>query len=171
MRRLKMASRVWAFLLAACISVCSSALPAAASETEMSSEAVPKEEGPVLTDLDRANEIVRLTQQLMGELDNVDIEELKSDMDLIIAVVSSEEFQSLISYQDVRELFEIVIIRLGKMAMEEPELAGKIFVTMGVDQKIVDALIRVSKLLEESDTAQELFLLALSQVNPAGENG
>ena len=107
MRRLKMASRVWAFMFAACISVCSSALPAAASETEMSSEAVPKEEGSLLTDLDRANEIVRLTQQLMGELDNVDIEELKSDMDLIIAVVSSEEFQSLISYQDVRELFEI----------------------------------------------------------------
>lgn len=169
MRKITMPSRIAICLLAGWISVGIPALSAAAQETEPSSETVletpdvQEPDQPVVID---ADEIRRTAEMLAEEMGEIDLQKLEKDIEDILAIINSEEFNELMAYPDVRELTEMAIVRLGNMAVEEPELAGKVFVTLGVEEKLVDTLVRISKLVQESEVARNLIsdLLAGSTV-------
>lgn len=103
--------------------------------------------------------------QLAGELKDIDYEQLEEDINLVLKVISSEEFKNLMSYQEMRDLTETAIIKAGEFAAEDPELVGKIAVTLGANENTVNAIARLAQTLEESEMAREVVSTILENIN------
>ena len=70
------------------------------------------------------------------------------------------------SYQEMRDLTETAIIKAGEFAAEDPELVGKIAVTLGANENTVNAIVRLAQTLEESEMAREVVSTILENINP-----
>ncbi|MBQ1311531.1 MAG: hypothetical protein IIY55_06750 [Blautia sp.] len=80
---------------------------------------------------------------------DVDLEELKENMKLVLAVVSSEEFQSLVQYQEVIDLAALLLKKGAETAVTEKELTEKILQTLGLDERWIRAWTFVADHSEE----------------------
>ena len=92
---------------------------------------------------------------------DLDVEELREYYRQFESVIQSDEFQNLIEYEEVRDLITALVDKGVDFAIEDPDLAQKILITAGMDEKIVSLL---PLLLEKGSKAGE----ALEQTDLKG---
>ena len=107
------------------------------------------EEEPGLTD-----EIVELIEKMDGKYSfkydpengirpgNPETEELMSNLGVLVEVLESEEFQRLMEYPEMQALMRTAFERLVQFVTEEPELATKVLVALGADEKAVQLMMK-----------------------------
>ena len=83
---------------------------------------------------------------------DLDVEELREYYRQFESVIQSDEFQNLIEYEEVRDLITALVDKGVDFAIEDPDLAQKILITAGMDEKIVSLL---PLLLEKGSKAGE----------------
>ena len=89
-------------------------------------------------------------EELKKLLDEIDLEAIAEAAVLAESVLESDEFRSLISYQEVKELGEVVADRIIDFVVEDPELTGKILITLGLKETTAGAAVDAIKLISSS---------------------
>ena len=80
--------------------------------------------------------------------EDLDVEKLSEDLAAFNEMISSEFFQSLLSYPQVQALAEQLIESGLDFASSEKELTKKILVTAGLDESTADTFMQVLEVLE-----------------------
>ena len=103
---------------------------------------------------------------LYDKIMSLDTEVIKEDIIMLDKIWNSESFQSLIQYEEVRELIAELIKKGSEFAFENPELVRKILVTLEIDESVAYV---VMALLEANGKDAEDLLRELSGTEE-GEN-
>lgn len=113
------------------------------SEQKSGAEAASDAASKKMQDLGKA--LSEFTEEDLDEyvnmLEGMDKREALENVLVLSQTVKSEEFAHLMEYPEMQALIEEILKKAEKFIMEEPELMGKILVTMGLDEKIVNVLV------------------------------
>ena len=133
--------------LCVCLALLLFLMPASgmAGEAELEQETVQASEEGVEENETAGENGFSLT--LMKE----DLEKLAKYFDMGFGLISSPEFQELFQYVEVQNLTKEVIKRVGRFAVDDPELVRKILLTLGVEEKYTDLLTTVLQWLDKLD--------------------
>ncbi len=111
-------------------------------------------------DMQGAAEILVLSHALPPraeeKLKAMDYEEIQELMQACYVLVQSEEFKSLMSYQEVRDLILILLEKSAQLMVEDPELSEKILETAGVDEDAVYLLLFILQKGEDLGPALQM---------------
>ena len=88
--------------------------------------------------------------EYLERLKQVDTEKVKEDLNLILEVVSSEDFQGLFSYEEVRDFAAFTVEKVYELAAEDPVLTRKVCLTLGVDEVSVEIGLIILKYFDEN---------------------
>jgi hypothetical protein len=88
---------------------------------------------------------------------DLDVETVREYYRDIESVVMSDEFQSLLQYEEVRVLIEELVNRGVDFVMTEPELTEKILITAGMDEKYAALVLLLIGEGNKAGEAVELF--------------
>ncbi len=102
--------------------------------------------------------VVDGTSDIAGSLAGVDEEELKANLRAVLKVVQSEDFQSLLSYQEVKELVYLIIDKTARFIQAEPELMEEILVTAGLNERFVGPVMIALNTLSEKKVSLDAYL-------------
>lgn len=119
----------------------------AASEQEPDTEPSDEAESEQKYDLNKA--LSELSEEDLDEylqmLEGMDKREALENVLVVKQTLESEEFARLMEYPEMQALIDEVLKKAEKFIIEEPELMGKILVTMGLNEKIVNVLVALIK--------------------------
>ena len=125
---------------------------------ELTTEASVSEEGTEEESITEENasgtEIIEgvTVEDVTEFLEGIDYEELEKNLKAILAMVQSEDFQSLMSYQEMQDLVIVAMDRIETFALEDPELVAKICVALGLQEKFASL---IPSLIREYDYSRE----------------
>ena len=88
-------------------------------------------------DADSANPLLLLPEDVRQTLNSLDAEEITSYVIMIDRILKNPDFQSMMQYDEVRDLIVTLVHNGLNMAQEEPEMTTKILTTLGVDKRII----------------------------------
>ena len=100
-------------------------------------------------------------EELASYLSSVDTEKLAEYLELFVVLTQNEDFQSLMDYQEVQELAEALIQKAAEFAVEDPQLAEKILVAMGVDEAYASSVLEL--IADHPEVLEEVGTLAASE--------
>jgi hypothetical protein len=84
----------------------------------------------------------------------IDQEAVEKNIEAIRKLFTSEDFQHLISYEEVRDLAQYIFTRALDFVKNEPDLATKVLEALGLDKKVTPIVIEAVALV--SKTGEEL---------------
>ena len=76
-----------------------------------------------------------IVDDAVNAVENIDVEAVKENLNVVLKVISSEDFQSLLSYKEVTELIATIFEKAANFVQTEPELTKKIMITAGLDER------------------------------------
>ena len=79
-------------------------------------------------------------QDITDFLDNIDYDELEKDLTAVLKVLESEDFQHLMSYQEMQDLIVVLLDKMEDFAIDDPDLVAKICVKLGVSEDLAGLL-------------------------------
>lgn len=132
-----MKKRLAAVLLALCLAVSPAAVWAGDPETDKlirASESIAEE--ILLSDGKTADALI---EQVLPE--GMTREEAAEYLAIAAEVVTSEEFQELLSHVEVQELLKEVIRDASVLVKEEPEMVKEILRTLGIKEGVIDIFV------------------------------
>lgn len=88
-----------------------------------------------------ADKVSKILNYLVRNVDEADIEKFNNNLELVEKVLSSNDFQGLFNYQEVRELFIEVMASAVDFAISDQALSEKILVTLGLDSAVASTLV------------------------------
>ncbi len=80
---------------------------------------------------------VDLPENIRKELESLDYKEVSDAVMLIEKILLSDDFQSLFSYDEVRDLTITLIHNSLDFAYQEPELTNRILETLGINRRVI----------------------------------
>lgn len=110
-------------------------------------------EGDLTETLETDVDLEALQEDLTEKIKEIDTEELKANLSAILALLNSEELKELLKYDEVKDLLEIVLLRLDRFVSEEPSLFRKICEKLEMDPAVIQlifGMMRVREAAEES---------------------
>ena len=99
----------------------------------------------------------------------MDMEELETDLNMISALLESEDFKSLMSYQEVRDLLELCLEKTAEFVLAEPDLTGKICETLGVSPSTVQLIVEMLRIAGEDPEHSEEWIRTFTEQLKAGD--
>ena len=127
-----------------------------AMETELSGNHDAPKDKDLLGDIDY-DKLEQLVINLTSRLGDLDYEKLQEDIKLVQAVMGSESFRHLLTYEEVRDFADYSLKMITRFALDEPELLEKILITMELDQASVTVIMEVIDFINTSDLDVETF--------------
>lgn len=83
-----------------------------------------------------------------------DMAEILENAETIWRVSQSEEFHALMEYPEMQELLKTVLVKLKDFIFEEPDLAEKVLITLGVKEPLVKEVMLVVRAAAEPMPAE-----------------
>lgn len=88
------------------------------------------------------------SQEFLDMLKNLDKETLMADLEMIKALLESEDFRHFMSYQEIQDLVTMTLKKIQDFIQEDRELVGKICNTLGIDETSVRLVVKFSDFLD-----------------------
>ena len=105
-----------------------------AVQTESGSD---ETEADLVANLKNLQISVDLPENIRKELESLDYKEVSDAVMLIEKILLSDDFQSLFSYDEVRDLTITLIHNSLDFAYQEPELTNRILETLGINRRVI----------------------------------
>ena len=148
-----MKKRKWICLAVSFLVIVTLFAGAFAAEESITEESITEESITEESITDETEMDMGLTAQDVTEyLEGIDYDELEKDLTAILAVVESEDFQHLMSYQEMQDLVIVLLDRMEDFAIEDPDLVAKICVALGLQEKFARL---IPPLIKEYDYSKE----------------
>ena len=81
---------------------------------------------------------------LKQKIDNIDMDKLKADLRAVTVLLKSEEFQHLLSYEEVQDLLKMILMKARNFLYEEPDLSEKILETIGLEETYAKIILQMT---------------------------
>ena len=103
-----------------------------------------------------------LPEDIQQTLQSLDAEEITEYAIMIERILKNPDFQSMMQYDEVRDLLVILIRNSLDMAAEEPELTSKVLETMGVNRNLILFFYMILEASSNSEVPGEIQQFLLS---------
>ena len=114
------------------------------------------------TDETEMSPMVLLPEDMQQTLNSLDPDEIAEYAIMIERILKNPDFQSMMQYDEVRDLLVILIRNSLDMAAEEPELTSKVLETMGVNRNLILFFYAVLEASSNSEVPGEIQQFLLS---------
>ncbi len=121
-------------------------------------ETAASESGAALSKEQPSSGLPELPFDLDSVLSDEQLQELTKNLDAIIALLSSEELQSLLKYEEVQDLLVTIIDKAMSFTQEEPELFAKILNALDLDETYVKLIMSALSVLQKARNNLEVYL-------------
>ena len=121
-------------------------------------ETAASESGAALSKEQPSSGLPELPFDLDSVLSDEQLQELTKNLDAIIALLSSEELQSLLKYEEVQDLLVTIIDKAMSFTQEEPELFAKILNALDLDETYVKLIMSALSVLQKARNNLEAYL-------------